>query len=103
VETPPWGLAGGAPARGARFYHVHDAQRDRLGSKVRVRLHQGDRLVIETSGGGGWGAPFERDPSSVAADVGEGLVSRERAALAYGVILNEDGTVNAEATRLARR
>jgi N-methylhydantoinase B len=102
VDTPPWGLGGGAPGRGARFYHIHGAERDRLGSKVRVRLHRGDRLVIETSGGGGWGPPVERDPSKVAADVAEGLVSRDRAAEAYGVILNQDGTIDVEATRGAR-
>ncbi len=103
VEIPPWGLAGGAPGRGARFSHVRGTVRDRLGSKVRIRLQRGDRLVIETSGGGGWGPPMEREPQLVAADVIEGLVSRERAAGAYGVMLKDDGTVDLEATRKARQ
>ena len=102
VDTPPWGLAGGLPARGARFSHLRGADRVALGSKARVRLRQGDRLLIETSGGGGWGSPAEREPAAVAADVAEGLISPERAASAYGVIVRADGTLDGEATRHAR-
>lgn len=102
VEIPPWGLAGGLPARGARFTHVRCAKPEALGSKVRVRLRQGDRLIIETSGGGGWGPPEERDPTTVATDVAEGLVSPERAADVYGVVVRSDGTVDEDATQHAR-
>ena len=41
-----------------------------------------------TSGGGGWGDPFDREPEKVRWDVLEGLVSAERARDAYGVALN---------------
>ncbi len=102
VETPPWGLAGGLAAGGARFTHVRGAARTPLGSKARLRLRRGDRLVIETSGGGGWGPPLERDPCAVAADVAEGLITPDRAACAYGVIVGPDGSVDEEATRRER-
>jgi N-methylhydantoinase B len=103
VETPPWGLGGGDPARGARFWRIRNGARQALGSKAHVRLRRGDRLVIETSGGGGWGSPLARDPAAVLADVSEGLVSRERAREAYGVVIGADGTVDADATLRERR
>ncbi len=102
VDTPPWGLAGGLPERGARFSCVRGAERVALGSKARVRLRRGDRLSIETSGGGGWRPPIERDPAAVAADVAEGLIGPERAREAYGVILAVDGTVDEAATSSER-
>jgi len=53
----PWGLAGGKsgqPGRQAVNGHA-------LPGKVAVALTPGDRLSIETPGGGGWGAPDEDD------------------------------------------
>lgn len=102
VTTPPWGLAGGRPARGARFSRVRDGERTALGSKARVRLQRGDRLIVETSGGGGWGLPFERDPAAVAADVAERLIGPARARSAYGVVIAPDGRVDEAATRRER-
>lgn len=85
VKTPPWGLAGGGPARGARFRVVRaSGEEEQLPSKARVRFYTGDRLYIETSGGGGWGPPQERDPALLAADVRDGLVSSQRAERDYG-------------------
>ena len=46
---------------------------------------QGDRLVLEMPGGGGLGPAAERDPSRVAADLRNGLISPEAAARDYGV------------------
>jgi N-methylhydantoinase B len=43
----------------------------------------GDRLVVETPGGGGLGPVAERDPAAVARDVEAGLVGPEAAAQAY--------------------
>ncbi|TIQ55415.1 MAG: hydantoinase B/oxoprolinase family protein [Mesorhizobium sp.] len=45
------------------------------------------RLVISSSGGGGYGDPNERDPVLVRADVRDGLVSEASAASQYGVVL----------------
>jgi N-methylhydantoinase B len=54
-----------------------------------------------SGGGGGFGPPTARDPERVAADVREGYVSRAVAHDAYGVVVAQDGTVDAAAT--ARR
>ena len=66
----------------------------------------GDRLIVEMPGGGGYGDPFTRDPELVARDVHHGLIEPEAAEADYGVILNDKGELNTEATahrRASRR
>jgi N-methylhydantoinase B len=51
----PYGLQGGQPGRvGSNRLIAHGVETD-LGAKVTVRVQPGDRLVVETPGGGGWG------------------------------------------------
>ncbi len=54
-------------------------------------------------GGGGFGAPRARDPARVAADVADGLVSREAAREVYGVVVTEAGEVDEAGTEGLRR
>lgn len=49
----PWGLAGGSPGAPG-INRLNDAE---LPGKVSLRVKAGDRLTIETPGGGGWGQP----------------------------------------------
>ncbi|TXD38641.1 hydantoinase B/oxoprolinase family protein [Lujinxingia vulgaris] len=62
----PYGLAGGAPgARGStRLIRARGGQEERLEGKISVEVEAGDRLIIETPGGGGYGAPEETDAES---------------------------------------
>jgi N-methylhydantoinase B len=53
----PYGLAGGKPGAPGRDWLVHGARRRRLPAKTTLRVRPGDRLCIETPGGGGFGAP----------------------------------------------
>jgi N-methylhydantoinase B len=53
-------------------------------SKVVATLRKGDRIVISTAGGGGYGAPTARDPTLVQADLRNGKVSVEAAREFYG-------------------
>jgi N-methylhydantoinase B len=55
-----------------------------------------------TGGGGGWGDPLERQVSRVREDVLNEFVSREAAAKFYGVIVNDDLTVDEAATAALR-
>ena len=85
VTTPPWGLAGGKSARGARFtVERANGEVEKLPSKARVRFFKGDRLYIETSGGGGWGDPTTRERCLLEKDLKDGLISMERAVSEYG-------------------
>jgi N-methylhydantoinase B/oxoprolinase/acetone carboxylase alpha subunit len=47
-------------------------------------MRPGERVVLHTPGGGGFGDPAERDPAQVAADVAARRVSPEAAATVYG-------------------
>jgi N-methylhydantoinase B len=58
-------------------------------------------LHFVTWGGGGWGDPLERESSLVALEVDRGLVTAA-GARRYGVVLAEDGTVDAAATETLR-
>jgi len=58
-----------------------------IGPKGRQTVPGGDMIRLELPGGGGHGDPRRRDPTQVAADVADGLVSRESAERDYGVRL----------------
>ncbi len=54
----PWGLAGGAPgATGRNTLIRSDGSEHELPARAQVEVEPGDRVRIETPGGGGWGAP----------------------------------------------
>jgi len=59
----PYGLAGGEPGAAGRNVLVrHGAERE-LPGKVSLEVEPGDRVRVETPGGGGWGeAPVGPDP-----------------------------------------
>ena len=64
-------------------------------------MKEGDLLYFNTWGGGGWGDPFMRDPELVRVDVARRLVTVE-GARRYGVVLGDDGAVDAAATEALR-
>jgi N-methylhydantoinase B len=54
----PWGLAGGADGTSGRNVLIQaDGQEEELPAQFTRRLRTGDRLRIETPGGGGFGTP----------------------------------------------
>jgi N-methylhydantoinase B len=56
-QGAPWGLAGGGAGRTGRDTIVRGGKRESLPAKGRFDLAPGDRIRVETPGGGGWGAP----------------------------------------------
>ena len=53
----PWSVNGGEPGRSGRNRLVRsDGTEEPLASKETLDVHPGDRLIVETPGGGGWGA-----------------------------------------------
>ncbi len=71
----PYGLAGGLPGAPGRLSLLRDGERRALPSKVgNLRLRRGDVIRLETSGGGGFGDPAQRDPAACAADRANGIV-----------------------------
>lgn len=67
------------------------------------RMVEGDVLVLQSAGGGGYGDALDRAPERVLEDVREGYVSLERARERYGVVLTADLMVDVEATTELRR
>ena len=54
----PWGLSGGDDgAPGKTFITRQDGSIEPMPGKFSTRLHKGERIKIETPGGGGWGQP----------------------------------------------
>jgi N-methylhydantoinase B len=91
TKIPPWGLLGGL--HGSLGEHTlvrSDGSAERLPSKCTIPLARGDRLVIRTPGGGGYGDPFERPAESVLRDVSDGLVSFEAAERHYGAVIDAE-------------
>ena len=63
-----------------------------MASKVaNVKIRAGQRVRLESPGGGGWGDPMRRDPQRVARDVRLGYVNAEAAARDYGVVIEDNG------------
>lgn len=52
----PYGLRGGQPGQKGCNQLVRSGQSQDLGGKTTLAVQAGDRLIIETPGGGGWGA-----------------------------------------------
>jgi N-methylhydantoinase B len=80
----PKGRAGGGDGAMARtVIHRAAGGEEVVPSKLVTTLHAGDRVVMETAGGGGYGDPAARDPTRVRADLADGKISGE-GAKAYG-------------------
>ena len=76
----PWGVFGGEDASTSDCVIVSkDGKRKRLPSKITTTLKKGDKVILITPGGGGWGKPSERSPEKIARDVQEGFISSKRA------------------------
>jgi N-methylhydantoinase B len=100
----PYGLSGGESGAPTRNLLLRDGVERAMPSKFTEWIRRGETLDHFQAGGGGYGDPFERDPAAVLEDVREGLVSHERAASDYGVVVDtERWTVDLEATRRLRQ
>lgn len=101
--TYPWGVKGGLPGgRSSKILKRADGSTEYLFSKQDgIAVQPGDVLYFKTWGGGGWGDPLKRDAARVALDVERKLVS-VAGARRYGVVLNDDCTVDEAATKALR-
>jgi N-methylhydantoinase B len=71
-------------------------------AKGRQNVSGGDFIRLELPGGGGFGDPATRDPDQVAADVADGLITRDVALRDYRVALAADGALDRSATARLR-
>lgn len=103
MKNPPYGLNGGQPGSLNRARLRTTESTIPLRSKENLRhLSAGDTIDLVSSGGGGWGNPFERDPHKVFDDVLDGIVSPDKARHVYGVAIGPKGIESEETRRLRR-
>lgn len=104
-KFPPFGVAGGQPGALNRFFWQTDGGEcsPPMVSKIAdVKIRAGQRLRLETPGGGGWGDPKARDPRAVARDVRLGFIGTEAAARDYAAVVSLEGLVDERATTALR-
>jgi N-methylhydantoinase B len=102
-SCPPWGLFGGLPAEPGSVLLLYQGAPPRSVQKTSdLPLSPGDRLVIRSGGGGGYGEPWKRPVEAVAADVQSGYVSIEAARRDYGVVISGEGQVDLALTEELR-
>jgi N-methylhydantoinase B len=85
TRFPPQGLAGGKPGSRARFVlRLGTKQEFETKASARVEMAAGERFLLQSAGGGGYGDPRRRDRAALASDMAEGYVSPDAAAKDYG-------------------
>ena len=103
-KCPPWGLMGGTSgAPPVATLRLQNGEVERFNKATIKPIPAGSRLTVSTAGGGGYGAPWEREIDSVVSDVRRGYVSRGRAEAVYGVVFQDAELSVNEAATAARR
>jgi N-methylhydantoinase B len=103
--APPGVVGGGAGALN-RFEYPQDGARrspPMVSKMVGLSIKRGERVRLETPGGGGYGDPHERVPETVCRDVRLGYISVDAARREYGIAVGADGIFDEAATAVLRR
>lgn len=102
----PRGVVGGDTAALNKFSFETDTgwETPPLKSKMQgIKLKRGQRVRLETPGGGGYGRVEERSAEATLRDVQLGYVSVEAARRTYRTVIDADGELDNDATDALRR
>src|SRR5215469_11141053 len=82
---PPQGLVGGKPGGGSRFVvRLGGADEFEAPASGRYEMRAGERFMVQTAGGGGYGDLRLRDRAAIDRDIAEGYVSAPSRQVAAG-------------------
>jgi N-methylhydantoinase B/oxoprolinase/acetone carboxylase alpha subunit len=98
MKVQPWGIFGGQGGGNAGVFIQRPGDvgfrtfQEAFGTVsptkfANIRLQRGDKVLLRSAGGGGYGAPLERRPEHVVADLRRGLVTIEQARDSFGVVV----------------
>ena len=84
TRFPPQGLTGGRPGARARFVvRIGSQQEFETKASAKIEMAAGERFLLQSAGGGGYGDPRRRDADALARDVAEGYVTPRAAKRDY--------------------
>ncbi len=122
-QVPPTGPNGGYPGSTSGFTLVAGAHADQAlaagriprsvddfdvapqllgGKQFGFAVMPGDVMRMRSGGGAGYGDPLQRSADDVVADLRSGKIDRAAASAAYGVVVTDDGDLDAQATKTRR-
>ena len=85
AKNPPGGIEGGSNGGGGRFVvRLGTEQEQETIVSGRYEMKSGDRFLLQSAGGGGFGQPQQRDTDAVKRDVAEGYITPKAAKAVYG-------------------
>lgn len=102
---PAFGVQGGRSGVPVSSHVIRDGRELPFATPGKVGgfpLREGDVLVLQAAGGGGYGDPLERPVERVLEDLREGYISAERCRDRYGVVVRDDLTADLAATEARR-
>ncbi len=80
TRFPPSGIAGGTSGERARFVvRLGTPDEHETRASARYEMKAGERFLMQSAAGGGYGDPAAREPAAVERDRAEGYVTREAA------------------------
>jgi N-methylhydantoinase B len=84
TRFPPQGVAGGKPGSRARFVlRPGTPEEQETRASARVEMKAGERFLLQSAAGGGFGEPKKRARDAIARDCAEGYVTAEATARDY--------------------
>lgn len=100
----PWGYKGGERGLlGKTLLNPGRPEERSIGKISVLELGRGDVVRITSPTGGGFGDPLERETAAIAAEIDNGMLSRDRAAQAYAVVFDDRGDIDEAKTKKQRQ
>jgi N-methylhydantoinase B len=102
-KSRAWGIKGGGEGANGHAIVRAGTPEEYIAGSIYESFKDGDIVINQSGGGGGWGNAFKRDPEKVRWDVLNELVSIESAKDNYGVVIDATTmTVDKQATQALR-